>query len=353
VGKTTITGLIISRLLAKKGHRVIVGCRSTYPAFRKAADYGLETAALDFYGYNPFKLLKNFIRMVALIRREKISIINAHRSEDQAFALLARLFTRARFIITRGDRRAISKGPFSRFKYKSADAVILTCQSLYDQNKAVLSGKNVRVIHGSVDQDHFRTTKTRLLTAKKYGIDPRLPVVGMAGRLDYVKDQFTFVNACGLVFRKFKKATFLIAGKQEHITAEELRHLAAGWNLRDNLVILPEVHDIADVISLFDIAVIISTGSETISRVLLEYLFLKKPVIGTNVNVIPEMIRPGVNGEVIKPGDYTDLAEKALSLLLDRKKRNRYGIASHSLYKKLYSEEMFYQETMKVFRSTL
>lgn len=350
---TAFYAVNIARILQKKGHKVFVGCRESYPAFSAAQSRGLTAVPLDFYGYNPLKLAAGFFRMLRLIKKENIQIINAHRSEDQAFALLAKLCTGVKFVITRGDRRRISRGIFSRIKYSLADAVILTCKSILEQNQKALKRAGARVIYGSADEEHFRTSRSRQATAKKYGIRVTGPVVGIAGRLDFVKDQYTFVNACGLLHKKVKNAVFIIAGKEEHIKAEELRHLAKRWDIDGRLTILHEVQDIADVINLFDLAVITSIGSETISRVLLEYLVLEKPVIGTDVNVIPEIVRPGLNGEIVKPGDYADLAGKILALLNDGEKRRAYAANSLALYKKHFSEEIFYQETMKAFEAAL
>ncbi|MDD5066692.1 MAG: glycosyltransferase family 4 protein [bacterium] len=350
---TAFYAVNISRILHKNGHRVIVGCSPGFPAFQKARNFGLETAALNFYGYNIFRLIRDFFRMLRLIRKEKIMVINAHRSEDQAFALLAKLLTGVRFVITRGDQRRIRRGLFSRIKYSLADAVVLTCRSILEQNRKALPKKKVSVIHGSVDEEHFRMTKKKEHAAKKYGVDPKNIVIGMAGRLDYVKDQYTFVNACGLAAKQLKKVSFIVAGKQEHIKMEELHHLAQKWNIEKKLILLPRVTDIPDVINLFDISVITSIGSETISRVLLEYLYLKKPVIGTDINVIPEIIRPGYNGEIVKPGDYHSLAERIINLARDRRTMKLYSRNSFSLYKKFYSEKIFYKEYNRVFQSVI
>ena len=101
---------------------------------------------------------------------------------------------------------------------------------------------------------------------------------------------------------------------------------------------------------LFDIGVVTSVSSETISRVLLEYMFLHKPVIGTMVNAIGEIVQPGINGELIRLKDHIELSQSIKKILEDRSLRKAYGENSYRLYKKNYSEEIFYKNYIQVFK---
>lgn len=349
---TAFYAINIARLLHNKKHKVIVGCNSDYPAYKIAQSYGLKVKPLNFYGYNIFRLIRDFISMLALIRQEDIQFINSHRSEDHTFALLARWFTGVKVILTRGDRRKISDNFLSRRQYRSADAVILTCQSIFIQNKKIFSSikDKVRVIYGSVDEKHFKVKQSRKNTMEKYKISLKNKIVGIAGRTDYVKDQYTFIKAAALVKKIIKNVFFIITGKEEHIKFSELKKMGRDLKIDKNILLLPLVNDIDDLINIFDIGVITSTGSETISRVLLEYMYLKKPVIGTRINAIGEIIKPRHNGELIRPGDYKALAGHIIKLLKNNALTIKYGINSYKLYKKNYSEEVFYKQYIEIFK---
>ncbi len=348
---TAFYAVNIARILHYNRHKVIIGCNKNYPAYKIAGSYGLRTEPLSFYGYNIIQLMRNFIRMLKLIKKENIQIINSHRSEDHTFAFLARWFTGVRVILTRGDRRKISSNFLSNMRYRLSDAVILTCQSIYDQNKNIfLPVKNkVSIIYGSVDEEHFRIINPKKKTANKYMVDLEKKIVGIAGRTDYVKDQYTFIKAASLVAKKIKNVSFIITGKEERIKFAELKKMFKDLKIEKNILLLPKVDDIADIINLFDICVITSIDSETISRVLLEYMYLKKPIIGTNVNTIGEIVKPVYNGELFKPEDYKTLAEHIIKLLENSSLRKKYSLNSYKLYKKKYSEEIFYNQYMEVF----
>ena len=141
---------------------------------------------------------------------------------------------------------------------------------------------------------------------------------------------------------------FIINGKEEHIKFAILKKMIRELKIGKNILLLPRVEDYADLISIFDISVITSIDSETISRVLLEYIYLKRPVIGTRVNVIGEIIKPGFNGELIEPKEHKSLAKNIIKLLKNSSLRKKYGLNSYRLYCKNYSEEVFYKEYMEV-----
>ncbi|MBU1075868.1 MAG: glycosyltransferase family 4 protein [Spirochaetes bacterium] len=347
---TAFYALNIARLFKKNGHKVIIGCNRDYPAFKRAEGWGLETVPLDFYGYNIFRLIRDLVRMIRLIRREKIQFINSHRSEDHTFALIAKWFTKVKLIITRGDRRRISNNMFSKMRYSFSDAVVLTCGSIREQNRKVFGPiiEKVHVIYGSVDEEHFSIEGTQKSTAQKYRINLKKKIIGIVGRLDDVKDQYTFVNAASIVARKVKDAFFIIAGKEERIKVKDLKRVIHELDMQEHILILPRISDIADLMNLFDIGIVTSVGSETISRVLLEYMYLGKPVIGTHINAIGEIIQSGKNGELFDPRDYHGLAEKMLFLLKKERLRKKYSKNSLDLYKQEYSEEVFFQKYLEV-----
>jgi len=350
---TAFYAVNIGRILHKKGHRVIIGCNKTYPAYEIARSYGLKSVPLNFYGFNPFELLSNFFKLLRLIKKEKIQIINSHRPEDHTFALLTKLITGVKLVTTRGDRRLISGNLLSTLRYRLCDAVVLTCQSIFHQNDKIFlpMKKRVHIIYGSVDEEHFKIRNNKNQTLQKYKINPKKMIVGMAGRLGYVKDQFTFVRAASLVLQESVEVVFIIAGKETQIKEKELKKMLNDLKISDHFILLPEIKDIVEVIDLFDIGVITSVSSETISRVLLEYMYLGKPVIGTKVNAIGEIIRPGVNGELVEPKDYKNLAISIRKIIENISLRREYGNNSKRLYKENYSEDVFYKKYIKVFES--
>ena len=348
---TAFYAVNLARILAKNGHRVFVGCRKGYPAFEKARALGLTVVPLDFTGYNPFTLGNNLCALVRFIRKNRIQVVNAHRSEDHTFAVLAGRLTAAGVVLTRGDRRPIKPNRLSSLKYRLCDGIIATCRRIVDNNPHAFAGLETKtaVIYGSVDEDRFKPTRASAQTRRRYGIQNDSTVVGLVGRLSPVKDPVTFIQAAARVAGRHKRAAFLVAGKNVELKAADLKALARREGLAERIRFLPHVDDIADLMHACDLGVITSTGSETISRVLLEFMYLGKPVVGTRINAIAEIIRPGVTGDLAEPGDAVDLAEKIGRLLDTPRLMAAYAQNARRFYGSRYAESCFLQQTLRVF----
>lgn len=350
---TAFYAINIARLLHQHGHRVWVGCDPTYPAYRIAQTYGLPVAPLAFYGGNPLKLLRSFWALRRLIRSEGIDIINTHRSEDHTFGLLAKWIHRTKLVITRGDQRRIKDHIFSRLRYQQADAVILTCRRLGEDNAHVFGQmeNRVHVIHGSVDEERFRPQATPEETAARYEIPLDKTRFGIIGRLSPVKDQTRFVDVAIALAQRRSDLHFLVAGKDVEIAQTDLVRRVRRAGVSGHFTFLSQVDDIADVINLVDIGVITSVTSETISRVLLEFMYLGKPVVATDVNAIGEIVVPGVTGERIPRGNSEALTKAILKLADHPDLCRAYGHNAAAQYGKRYSEARFYRQYLGIFNA--
>lgn len=352
---TAFYAVNIGRILKQNGHRVTIGCSKDYPAYQQAAACGLNVVDLKFDGLNLPGRVKDFFRLLHVIRTNRVDIIDAHRSEDQSFALLAKLVSGVRLVVTRGDQRPISRHFLGALKYRWSDAVILTCRSILEKNRHVFEGigNTVRVIYGSVDEARFKPGRPPEEVLKKYGIPAGRRIVGLVGRLSPVKGHATFIKAAAAVLQRHPEVQFVIAGKEVEIKTRDITGMLDQLNIADHFTLLPEIDDIVEVMNTFDIGVVASTGSETISRVLLEYMVLQKPVIGTRINAIGEIIQPGVNGALVAPDDPAALADEIKKILADESLITAFGRESLRLYRENYSEERFYENTIEIFEQVL
>jgi glycosyltransferase involved in cell wall biosynthesis len=347
---TAFYAVNIARILHKNGHRIFVGCDPHYPAYQKALDYNLNTVPLAFYGYNPKKLFRSFIRMLRLIKMEQIEVLNPHRAEDHFFALLAKLATGTSLVVTRGDQRKIKRGLLSRLKYSSSDAIVTTCQSIINQNQHIFASMSfkVSVIYGSVDEEHFRLPQPCKSGPCKPEVDKNSLTIGLVGRISPVKGQETFIQAAAVVLKQYKNIRFVILGKEIDTKIDQLRLKAVKLGIEQQVVFISEIPTAADFINICDICVTASVASETISRVVLEYLYSGKPIIGTRINAIAEIILPGINGELFTPYDHDGLASAILKLVKDPDLRRLYSKNSRRLYHERYSEQIFYKKYLTV-----
>jgi glycosyltransferase involved in cell wall biosynthesis len=70
-------------------------------------------------------------------------------------------------------------------------------------------------------------------------------------------------------------------------------------------------------------ALVLPSRSEGMGRVVVEALCRGRPVLGTRVGGIPDLVRDGVNGILVEPGDTRALAAALVRLLRDRELAER------------------------------
>jgi glycosyltransferase involved in cell wall biosynthesis len=70
-------------------------------------------------------------------------------------------------------------------------------------------------------------------------------------------------------------------------------------------------------------ALVLPSRSEGMGRVLVEALCRGRPVVGTRVGGIPDLVREGVNGILVEPGDARALATALVHVLRDRELAER------------------------------
>jgi glycosyltransferase involved in cell wall biosynthesis len=351
--------ITLSYALKRRGHKVIVAGDPKSPPIGEAKKLGLEVYEDLYLSHtSPGMIVYNIKRMADLIRRENIDIINAHRAEGHLVVALYKYILRKKIplIRTRGDTRPPKDNIFNRYLNNNlTDKIIVTAETLresYLQNMKIKPKKLSKISVG-IDEKNFSPRPPHLSWKNRLNIGEGDLVVGMVGRLSPVKGHKYFIQAAEFVAKQTPRAKFIIAGEDAQIKASQLKEMVKKSNMENDFRFVGRVDDIREIISIFDVGVVASVGSETICRVLLEYMAMGKPVVGTSVNAIPEVIHPGVNGFVVLPGDKEALGKAILQLLEDKEKRTNFGNAGRSSVEKDFSLEQFAKKTEEVYSELL
>ena len=184
------------------------------------------------------------------------------------------------------------------------------------------------------------------------GIRESEPVVGVMGRLGPIKGQEFVLRAAKEVLAKRPDARFLIIYGDVEDKDKFLFALRAS-PLGDRFVLVGPGQDYLSAMQAAQVAVIPSVGSEANCRVALEWMALKKPVIGSRVGVIPEIIEHGATGFLVQPRYSDTLADCILGLIENPVRARRMGETGRQRLKNLFSEGQMVEKNLAIFEELI
>ncbi|MCP4991076.1 MAG: glycosyltransferase family 4 protein [Colwellia sp.] len=99
--------------------------------------------------------------------------------------------------------------------------------------------------------------------------------------------------------------------------------------------------------------VVPSEWYENCPMTILEAFAAGKPVIGSNIGGIPELIEEGVDGFTFPPGDQAALAEKITLIWEDRSKAREMGMQGRQKIEEKFNAEAHYDGLISIYESVL
>jgi glycosyltransferase involved in cell wall biosynthesis len=169
------------------------------------------------------------------------------------------------------------------------------------------------------------------------------PLIVSAGNLTFGRGQDVLIHALALVRQKLPNARCVIAGAphpraQDRAFADSLPRLVEELGLDDAVVFAGFVEQVADLYAAADIVVNPARFPEPFGRVALEALVAGRPFIGSRVGAIPDVIRDGVDGLLVEPGDPDELAEAIIRLGQDDELRKKLVAQGQNHVKETFDE---------------
>jgi glycosyltransferase involved in cell wall biosynthesis len=313
-GGAELTAVDVSRAVVQSGGRSLVASRGGRMAARLAAEGG-RLIEMPVHSKNPLTMAANAMRLAAVIRRERVSLVHA-RSRAPAFAALAAArATGTPFVATyHGVYRASS--PLKRW-YNAimtrGDLVIANSDYTRDHILAEHGTPPERVVSipRGVDLERFdpdAVAPARVAAlAKAWGVDddPRVKLL-LAGRLTRIKGHPTIIEAARLL-KAQGRDDFLIlfAGDDQGRTdyRQFLAQAIAAANLDRDVVILGHCDNMPAAYLICDIAILPTTVPESFGRAAVEPQAMGRPVIASAHGGTVETVVEGVTGWLVPPGD--------------------------------------------------
>ena len=176
------------------------------------------------------------------------------------------------------------------------------------------NGVPVQRFAGRAGRDRMRAT---------LGLSPGSLVIGSVGRLDEpVKGYAVLLKALEILGGTMPEVVCLICG--DGPARARLENSLRERNLSEKVRFLGERQDVPLILQALDLYVQPSL-SEGFGLSVLEAMATGLPVVATETGGLPEVVRAGVTGDLVPPGDANQLAQRIRSLLGDAVRRAAYG----------------------------
>lgn len=226
-----------------------------------------------------------------------------------------------RFIPEGWLRRGIWK--LSNKVFEKCSLVISPTQTTADELVRHGLKSEVRVLSNGVDINQF--------PAKKNYKNSK--TILHVGRMSHEKNVKVVLRAFGEVLKTWPEAQFVVAGGGPALKG--LKGLTGQLGLGKAVTFLGYVprEKLAALYRKSDLFVTAS-AMETLGLVVVEAMASGLPVVGVNAGGMKDLIQEGVNGFLVDPGDYRDMAKKIIRILREENLIEKFGKNSRKVAEK-------------------
>lgn len=279
-----------------------------YEKFKKLADRVIVLKmAHDIQPSSDIKVERTLRR---IIKQLKPDIVYAHSSKAGAFARIADLGLNNKVIYNpHGWAFNMQQSAKKKEMYKWVEKISahfcdkIVCISDAERESAlrekICKPSKLQVIYNGIDLEEIE--KTTPMSRDQLDIPDDAFVVGMVGRLSKQKAPDTFVKAAKLIKEKIHNAFFLMVGDGE--LRDQIENLINQYDLGSSFLITGWVDNPTAYMKVMDVGMLLSRW-EGFGLVLPEYMACGVPIVATNVDAIPNIIKNGKNGMLVDRDDY-------------------------------------------------
>jgi glycosyltransferase involved in cell wall biosynthesis len=364
-----MSGSGINTLLTMKGsrdqgHEVALACASSGRLTEEALKEGMAVHLISRLRreVNPLMDPAAVFELRRLIGRHRFDLVHTHNSKAGFVGRLAARRARVPTLVHtvhgfafHDEESAFRRALFRRLERVAArwcDGMIFISKPLLDWAERERIGPGIprTVIFSGIDVDVFRSADGKGFR-RQWNIPPDRLVVGMVSKLWKGKGHEILLDAWKATLRDIRIAPeplLLIVG-EGHLEAK-LKKRVSSLGLDTSVQFTGFQWDIPAATAAIDIAVLPSLF-EGMGRVVLEAMASGKAVIASDVGGIPDLVRHGENGLLVRPRKRESLQQALVELLSNAELRTKLGengfAGFRSEYRASYMVEQihrFYEE---------
>ena len=326
-----------------------------YEKFKKLADRVIVLKmAHDIQPSSDIKVERTLRR---IIKQLKPDIVYAHSSKAGAFARIADLGLNNKVIYNpHGWAFNMQQSAKKKEMYRWVEKISahfcdkIVCISDAERESAlrekICKPNKLQVIYNGIDLEEIE--KTAPMSRAQLGIPEGAFVIGMVGRLSKQKAPDTFVKAAKLIKEKIPNAFFLMVGDGE--LRDQIENLISQYDLGSSFLITGWVDNSTAYMKIMNVGMLLSRW-EGFGLVLPEYMACGIPIVATNVDAIPNIVKDGVNGMLVNKDSFVGVQKVCTGLKNDTELKDRIIASAKSMVKNKFGAKRVAKESIELYKN--
>ena len=333
--------------LKKLGARAIILCQPESVLGKRALAEGVEVRTRAMRKSYDLSAIRYILK---LIKTEKIDVISTHSGRDSLLAGIAGRLSGKKPGIVR--TRHLALPITSRITYSLLPHKVVTVSEYVRQYliKEGVSPEKILAVPTGIDLNRFDPEKIVDGLRQELKLGQDIPIVGTIAILRYRKGHHILLDSVPLVAEKIPQAVFVFAGNGPQ--KENIINKIQSMGISDRIFMLGLRSDIPEILKSIDLFVL-PTLQEALGTSFLEAMAMGKPVIGTNVDGVGEVIENGRNGYLVEPNNPSALAETIIKALQDKERAKTMGIEGRKMVRQNYTVEKMYKSMYALYSSLM
>ena len=302
--------------------------------------------------------LNTLRRLVRICRKEDVSLIHTNLSFCMDGALAASVLRLPHVFHVRDEF-----SPYYRIYYggtrgavrtmnRFSDAIITVSNGVAQPFRQHNVGDTVHVVPDAVtippEPDNYNSDTVR----QQYDLPVDARLIGQFGVLAERKGQIDLVRALAHLHKHEPDTHAVIVGSGYDSYADSVRAEAVTLGITDRVHFIPHVKDVWPLTRAMDI-ITCPSRAEGFGLVFVEGMGAGKPVVGTAVGGITDIIRDGENGLLVPPAAPEKLADALLRFIRDDDFRARCVETGLREATTRYTPELHIARVAEVYRNLL
>ncbi len=286
-------------------------------------------------------------RLMGIIRKESPDIIHLHsrRGADILGGVAAKLSGTPCILTRRVDNP--ENRLLAKVKYLLYSHVVTISEGI---RKVLVSEgvppERITCVHSAVDTSRYGQACDSDWFRGEFGLGGDNLVCGMVAQFIDRKGHRFLLRAIPEILKAVPEATFIFFGKGP--LEGQLKTMCRELNINEMVTFAGFRDDLERIMGCLDL-LIHPALMEGLGVSLLQAAAAGVPIVGTRAGGIPEIVRDGVNGYLIPPGDVPSLVDATTRIIMDRDLARQLGEGGQRIAQEHFSIETMVEGNLKVY----